>query len=27
LNVILVPPIPDDNLPFTLGFQAKYRFK
>ena len=27
LNVILVPPIPDDNLPFTVGFQAKYRFK
>ena len=27
VNFILVPPIPDDNLPFTVGFQAKYRFK
>jgi|SRR5271165_1816172 len=27
VNVILIPPIPDDNLPFTVGFQAKYRFK
>lgn len=27
LNLILVPPIPDDNLPFTVGFQAKYRIK
>jgi len=27
MNFILVPPIPDDNLPFTVGFQAKYRFK
>jgi hypothetical protein len=27
LNAILIPPIPDDNLPFTVGLQAKYRFK
>jgi hypothetical protein len=27
VNFILVPPIPEDNLPFTIGFQAKYRFK
>jgi hypothetical protein len=27
VNFILVPPIPDDNLPFTVGFQAKYRFR
>jgi len=26
VNVIVVPPIPSDNLPFTLGFQVKYRF-
>lgn len=26
LNLILVPPIPSDNLPFTVGFQAKVRF-
>jgi hypothetical protein len=26
LNIIVVPPIPSDNLPFTLGFQAKVRF-
>jgi hypothetical protein len=27
VNFILIPPIPQDNLPFTVGFQAKYRFK
>jgi len=27
MNFILVPPIPQDNLPFTVGFQAKYRFR
>jgi len=27
LNFILIPPIPADNLPFTVGFQAKYRFR
>jgi hypothetical protein len=27
VNFILIPPIPADNLPFTVGFQAKYRFK
>lgn len=26
VNFILVPPIPSDNLPFTIGFQAKVRF-
>jgi hypothetical protein len=26
VNIILVPPIPSDNLPFTLGFQVKVRF-
>ena len=26
VNFILIPPIPADNLPFTVGFQAKYRF-
>jgi hypothetical protein len=25
-NFILIPPIPADNLPFTVGLQAKYRF-
>jgi hypothetical protein len=25
-NFILIPPIPEDRLPFTIGFQAKYRF-
>jgi hypothetical protein len=25
-NVILVPPIPSDNLPFTLGFQLRVKF-
>jgi hypothetical protein len=24
-NFILIPPIPEDRLPFTIGFQAKYR--
>jgi hypothetical protein len=24
-NFILIPPIPQDNLPFTVGLQAKYR--
>jgi len=27
VNFILVPPIPQDNLPFTIGFQVKYRVK
>lgn len=27
MNFILIPPIPQDHLPFTVGFQAKYRFK
>ncbi|MGO8830743.1 MAG: hypothetical protein ACLQT5_16005 [Steroidobacteraceae bacterium] len=27
MNFIVIPPIPDDNLPFTVGFQARYRFK
>lgn len=27
VNFILIPPIPQDHLPFTVGFQAKYRFK
>ena len=26
LNIIVVPPIPSDHLPFTLGFQARLRF-
>lgn len=26
VNFILIPPIPADRLPFTVGFQAKYRF-
>jgi hypothetical protein len=26
VNFILIPPIHEDNLPFTVGFQAKYRF-
>jgi hypothetical protein len=26
VNVILVPPIPSDNLPFTVGFQVKVKF-
>jgi hypothetical protein len=26
LNLILVPPIPSDNLPFTVGFQVKVKF-
>jgi hypothetical protein len=26
VNFILIPPIPADHLPFTVGFQAKYRF-
>jgi hypothetical protein len=26
VNFILIPPIRADNLPFTVGFQAKYRF-
>jgi hypothetical protein len=25
-NIIVIPPIPSDNLPFTLGFQVKYKF-
>jgi hypothetical protein len=27
MNFILIPPIRANNLPFTVGFQAKYRFK
>lgn len=27
VNFILIPPIPQDNLPFTVGFQAKYRIR
>jgi hypothetical protein len=26
VNVILIPPISEDRLPFTIGFQAKYKF-
>lgn len=26
VNFILVPPIPSDNLPFTVGFQLRVRF-
>jgi hypothetical protein len=26
MNFILVPPIPSDNLPFTIGFQVKVGF-
>jgi hypothetical protein len=26
VNLILIPPIHSDNLSFTVGFQAKYRF-
>jgi hypothetical protein len=26
MNFILVPPIPSDNLPFTIGFQLKVGF-
>jgi hypothetical protein len=25
-NIIFVPPIPSDNLPFTVGFQVKVKF-
>jgi hypothetical protein len=25
-NIIVIPPIPSDDLPFTLGFQLRYRF-
>ncbi len=27
MNFILVPPIPKDNLPFTVGFQAKFKIR
>lgn len=27
MNFILIPPIRENNLPFTVGFQAKFRFK
>jgi hypothetical protein len=27
VNFILIPPIPEDHLPFTIGFQAKFRLK
>jgi hypothetical protein len=26
VNLILIPPISEDRLPFTIGFQAKYKF-
>jgi hypothetical protein len=26
MNFILIPPIRENNLPFTVGFQAKFRF-
>ena len=26
MNFIIVPPIPSDNLPFTIGFQLKVKF-
>jgi hypothetical protein len=25
-NFIVIPPIPSDNLPFTIGFQVKVKF-
>ena len=25
-NIILIPPIPSSDLPFTIGFQLKVRF-
>ena len=25
-NFIVIPPIPSDNLPFTIGFQLKVKF-
>jgi hypothetical protein len=25
-NLIFIPPIPSDQLPFTIGFQVKYKF-
>jgi hypothetical protein len=25
-NFIIVPPIPSDDLPFTIGFQLKVKF-
>lgn len=27
VNFILIPPIPADHVPVTIGFQAKYRFR
>jgi hypothetical protein len=27
VNLILIPPIPSDHLPFTLGFQVKFRIR
>ncbi len=27
VNFILIPPIHQNNLPFTVGFQVKYRFR
>ncbi len=27
LNFILIPPIPQDHLPFTIGFQARYALR
>ena len=27
VNFILIPPIPSDHLPFTVGFQAKFRIR
>jgi hypothetical protein len=26
MNFIIVPPIPSDNLPFTIGFQLRVKF-
>ena len=25
-NIVVIPPIPSDDLPFTLRFQVRYRF-
>jgi hypothetical protein len=25
-NIILIPPIPSSDLPFTIGFQLRVRF-
>jgi hypothetical protein len=26
VNFIVIPPIPSDDLPFTIGFQLRVRF-